>query len=329
MTQKSRLGALSSVAKSAADRIGALRAHRDAPTQKIEDWQWKPLAEIPEAQRMMGETLPAHIHPFGDLMIDQAERADKKGLTPRDLVKAYTLTRSSIQRGALNRATVEETGLPISSSDEMIRPEGAFADWLRTPMGQRYLDAAVKGNIDQSAIEDAMMKMRPFGLHNSLGGDLVYGAKDIPSLAPAASDLVARAYYGKSDPQEWRNLMRGVYGVDASKSGFMSSMLGRGDNPTLDARQLKMHTPDNTKLAVYGKRSSQKLPMTGGDEAVERLAARQRVLDLQMPSRFDPMYQHLTHHGMWDEASGTKTTHQDIIDTMRYRVGGRVNAGDV
>ena len=316
--QKSKFAAAASVAK------GALGAFRDAPTKKIEDWKWRPLADVPEAQRMAGEPLPAHIHPFGDLMVEQAERADMKGLTPRDLVKAYTLTRSSIQRGALKRATVEETGLPISSSDEMIRPEGAFADWLRTPMGQRYLDAAVKGNIDQSAIDDAMMKMRPFGLHNSLGDDLVYGAKDIPSLAPAASDLVARAYHGKSDPQEWRNLMRGVHGVDASKSGFMSSMLGRGDNPTLDARQLKMHTPDDTKLGVYGRRSSKKLPMTGGDEAVERLAARQRALGLDMPSRFDPMYQHLTHHGMWDASSGTQTTHQDIIDAMRYESGGKV-----
>jgi hypothetical protein len=328
MSQKSRLGALSSVAKSAANRIGALQAHRDAPTQKIEDWQWKPLAEIPEAQSMAGEPLPAHIHPFGDFMVDQAERADKQGLTPRDILKAYGITASSIQRGALNRAKVEATGLPLSSNDEKIRPEGAFADWLQTPMGKRYLDAASRGVVDADAITDMQAKFRPFGMVDKLGEQLAWSASNLPSSSNVISDLVARAYHGKSDPQEWRELMRGVSGIGPAKSGFMSSMLGRGDNPTFDARQLKMHTPDDTR-SKYMTRSSRNSPMTGGDEAVERLAARQRVLDLQMPSRFDPMYQHLAHHGMWDEASGTKTTHQDIIDTMRYRVGGRVNAGDV
>lgn len=328
MSERSRLGALAAAATRGRERIGALQAHRDAPTQKIEDWRWKPLADIPEAQRMSGEALPAHVHPFGDFMVDQAERANASGLTPRDMIKAYTTTRSSMQRQAINRNLLEEAGLKPSSADQMIRPEGAFADWLMTPMGKRYLDAAVKGIPDREAIENAGASLRPFGFHNTLMDDLVYGARTIPDITPEASDLVARAYHGKSDPQEWREFMRRVEGIDASKSGFIGSMLGRGDNPTLDARQLQMHTPED-RSGKYIKRSSRNLPMTGGDEAVERLAARQRALGIDMPSRFEPMYQHLTHHGMWDEASGTKTTHQDIIDAMRYRVGGRVNAGDV
>lgn len=312
---------------------GGLARFRDAPTKKIEDWKWRPMEDVssdlaaPGALDIEGDTfkLPAHIHPFGDFMLSQAKRADTQGLTPRDLVKAYTTTRSSMQRQAINRENLERAGLPLSSSEQMIRPEGAFADWLKTPMGQRYLDAAVNGVPDADAINEARRVMKSFGFHNTLADDMVYAAQNIPSLTPQASDLVARAYHGKSEPQEWRDLMRGVKGIDAAKSGFMSSMLGRGDNPTLDARQIQLHTPDDDNLAKYGARSSQKLPMTGGDEAVERLAARQRLLGVEMPSRFDPMYQHLTHHGVWDATSGTKTTHQDIIDMMQgYEGGGRV-----
>lgn len=312
---------------------GGLARFRDAPTKRIEDWNWRPMENVaedlaaPGALDIEGDTfkLPAHVHPFGDFMLEQAKRADTQGLTPRDLVKAYTTTRSSMQRQAINRENLERAGLPLSSGEQMIRPEGAFADWLKTPMGQRYLDAAVKGVPDADAINEARRVMKSFGFQNTLADDMVYASQNIPSLAPQASDLVARAYHGKSEPQEWRDMVRGVKGIDAAKSGFMSSMLGRGDNPTLDARQIQLHTPDDDNLSKYGARSSKKLPMTGGDEAVERLAARQRLLGVEMPSRFDPMYQHLTHHGVWDATSGTKTTHQDIIDMMQgYESGGRV-----
>lgn len=304
------------------ERKGALSLHRDAPTQKIEDWRWNDLPAIPQAVDMT--TLPSHVVPFGDFMVDQARKADTQGLSPRDAIKAYTTTRSSIQRQALDRAKLEELGLPLSSSDKMIRPEGAFADWLMTPLGKRYLDAAVKGNIDLDAIENAGALMRPFGFHNALMTDLAYAAKEIPGMTPTMSDLVAKQRHGMSNPQEWREFMRDVKGIGPAKSGFMSSMIGRGDNPTLDARQLQMHTGTSKGTAKYTDRSSKKLPMTGGDEAVERLAARQRTLGVDLPSHLEPYYQHLVHHGMWDAASGTKTTHQDIMDMMRYRHGGSV-----
>lgn len=304
------------------ERKGALSLHRDAPTKKIEDWRWNDLPAIPQAVDMT--TLPSHVVPFGDFMVDQARKADTQGLSPRDVIKAYTTTRSSIQRQAVDRAKLEALGLPVSSPDQMIRPEGAFADWLMTPLGKRYLDAAVKGNIDLDAIENAGKMMRPFGFQNALMGDLVYGAKEVPDMAAPMSDLVAKAYHGMSTPQEWREFMRDVKGIGPAKSGFMSSMIGRGDNPTLDARQLQMHTGTSQGNEKYMTRSSKKLPMTGGDEAVERLSARQRALGVDLPSHLEPYYQHLVHHGMWDAASGTKTTHQDIMDMMRYRHGGSV-----
>lgn len=306
-------------------------AYADPPSNKIEDWKWRPLEDVREdlaqpgalPQNARGEfELPQHVVPFGDFMIDQAKRADTEGLSPRDVAKAYGITVSSMQRQAINRKKLEDLGLPLSSPDRKIRPEGAFADWLVTPMGQRYLDAAVRGLQDRYAIEDAVRVMKPFGNYNKLGDQLAYGARYMPDAAGEISDLVARASYGMSDPQEWRDFMKRVKNIDAAKSGFMSSMLGRGDNATLDARQLKLHTPDDTSSKYFSR--GERLPMTGGDEAVHRLNERQRVLGVSMPSRFDPMYQHLTHHGVWDATSGTKTTHEDLMNAMRYDDGGKV-----
>ena len=306
-------------------------AYADPPSNKIEDWKWRPLEDVREdlaqpgalPQNARGEfELPQHVVPFGDFMIDQAKRADTEGLSPRDVAKAYGITVSSMQRQAINRKKLEDLGLPLSSPDRKIRPEGAFADWLVTPMGQRYLDAAVRGLQDRYAIEDAVRVMKPFGNYNKLGEQLAYGARYMPDAAGEISDLVARSSYGMSDPQEWRDFMKRVKNIDAAKSGFMSSMLGRGDNATLDARQLKLHTPDDTSSKYFSRGES--LPVTGGDEAVHRLNERQRVLGVSMPSRFDPMYQHLTHHGVWDATSGTKTTHEDLMNAMRYEDGGKV-----
>lgn len=306
-------------------------AYADPPSNKIDDWKWRPLEDVREdlaqpgalPQNARGEfELPQHVVPFGDFMIDQAKRADTEGLSPRDVAKAYGITVSSMQRQAINRKKLEDLGLPLSSPDRKIRPEGAFADWLVTPMGQRYLDAAVRGLQDRYAIEDAVRVMKPFGNYNKLGEQLAYGARYMPDAAGEISDLVARSSYGMSDPQEWRDFMKRVKNIDAAKSGFMSSMLGRGDNATLDARQLKLHTPDDTSSKYFSRGES--LPVTGGDEAVHRLNERQRVLGVSMPSRFNPMYQHLTHHGVWDATSGTKTTHEDLMNAMRYEDGGKV-----
>ena len=306
-------------------------AYADPPSNKIDDWKWRPLEDVREdlaqpgalPQNARGEfELPQHVVPFGDFMIDQAKRADTEGLSPRDVAKAYGITVSSMQRQAINRKKLEDLGLPLSSPDRKIRPEGAFADWLVTPMGQRYLDAAVRGLQDRYAIEDAVRVMKPFGNYNKLGEQLAYGARYMPDAAGEISDLVARASYGMSDPQEWRDFMKRVKNIDAAKSGFMSSMLGRGDNATLDARQLKLHTPDDTSSKYFARGES--LPVTGGDEAVHRLNERQRALGVSMPSRFDPMYQHLTHHGVWDATSGTTTTHEDLMNAMRYDDGGKV-----
>lgn len=102
-------------------------------------------------------------------------------------------------------------------------------------------------------------------------------------------------------------------GIGPAKAGFFASLLGRGDIPTLDARQIEAHVGKGADIGKYMKRGQG----AGGAEAVDRLATRQDMLGLKTPKALQPYYQHLTHHSVWDAMGGDKTTHEDVMKAMR------------
>jgi hypothetical protein len=295
--------------------------YQDPVANKIADWNWRPLPDV--ATELNMTQIPPHVQAFGDYMVDMANKAGGQGLSARDMLKGYTTTRASIQRRATDADNLRRLGLDLPSDVQTIRPEGAWMEWLGTPMGQRFLDEAAKGNISEDTIANAVKIMAPFGRHETDIPDAMrWAAKNIPGREAAASDLVHRAAQGASTPEEWRNFTSDIRGVGPSKSGFLASLYGRGDQPTLDARQIILNTGEPTKLAApFIARSGGQ----GGVEAVNRLAARQAALALEAPSKYDPFYQHLAHHAIWDKKAGEMTTHGDIIKGMRnYAEGGSV-----
>ena len=308
-------------AKSLSKVLQAIRAYQDPVAHKIADWNWRPLTDV---HTELGLTkLPPHVQAFGDYMKEMSDKAGREGLSARDLLKGYTTTRASIQRRATDADNLRRLGLNLDPDVEKIRPEGAWMEWLGTPMGQRFLDEAAKGNISEDTVANAVKIMAPFGRHKTdIPNAMRWAAKNIPGREVAASDLVHRAAQGASTPEEWRNFTSDIRGVGPSKSGFLASLYGRGDQPTLDARQIILNTGEPTKLAApFIARSGGQ----GGVEAVNRLAARQAALSLKAPSKYDPFYQHLAHHAIWDKASNEMTTHGDIIKGMRnYANGGSV-----
>ena len=86
----------------------------DPKTQHIDDWKWRPLKQV-QGDLDLHE-IPSHVEKFGSFMDDTARRAEMHGLTPRDLIKAYTITRSSIQRGAVDSDKVRKAGLILPPS---------------------------------------------------------------------------------------------------------------------------------------------------------------------------------------------------------------------
>jgi len=283
----------------------------------IAHWHWRPLEDVRNELQL--DEIPSHVHKFGEFMDETARRAATHGLTPRDLIKAYAITRSSIGRQALPVDTVREafTELPADLTGR-IRPEGAMGHWLHTKMGQRYLDAAEAGRVDDEAIAHAQKSMRRFGKEQTEPSALRWAALNLPGREGRVSELIARAHRGQSAPEEWRGEMR-MPGIAESKAGFLASMLGRGDQPTLDARQIILHTGQPTKEAT------QHLGRKGAAEAaVNRLAERQSALGFKHAKEMSPFYQHLAHHAIWDKAAGEKTTHEDLMQALRgAKDGGR------
>ena len=306
---------------------GDVGGYRDPETQHISDWNWRPVEDVQESLGGLKE-IPSHVEKFGDFMDNVAQRAAGSGLTARDLIKAYTITRSSIQRQAANVDKLRASGLVLP--EEMtgkIRPEGAFGEWLHTPAGQAYLDAAEKGKIHQTAIQNAVQVMAPFGRHQTdIPDALTWAALNLPGKEKQVSELVHSGHLMASTPEEWRAFTQHIRGVGPSKSGFLASLMGRGDQPTLDARQIILHTgrPTSEASKYIAKKGG-----AGGVEAVDRLSARQSAMNLSLPDRLKPYYQHLAHHAVWDKAGGDETTHEDVVRAMHHAAsGGAQNADD-
>jgi len=297
------------------DKGGDLSKYKDPKSTKIEDWNWREMKDVRKDVPIT--EIPDYIQGgYGEFMNEQLAKAKAGQLSPRDLLKAFTITQSSIGRGGLSHATATKTGMKLPNTGGEVRPEGAFAEWLGSPMGQKYLNAAEQGLIDPVALSDIQQKFSPFGKHNQLIDQMAYAAHTIPGMARGMNQAVAGS---TEDYRDWAEKLRGIAGA---KSGFIGSMLGRGDLPTLDARQLNLHTlPADVGAGSIMARGKGK----GAREAVDRLAARQYAMRLGIDPSLLSHYQHLAHHAVWDAVGKNKTTHDDLMRAMRgYAKGGKV-----
>lgn len=301
------------------DAVEGLRNYIDPIASKISDWNWRPMEEV--RQEVPTTEVPEYIQKgYGDFMAEQAKRAAAGDLNARDLIKAYTITRSSVNRGGLPYTTATKTGMQLPQTKGLVRPEGAFSEWLGSKAGQRYLDMAEKGQFDEHDLDDMMTRFAPFGMPAVLADDMRYAARSLsPRGATISNDVLA-------SPEVYREVSQQLKGIGPAKSGFMASLLGRGDYPTFDARQIRLHTGQGGKdAAKYMTRGKG----VGGEEAVARLADRQRAMNMSLDPSLDPFYQHLVHHTVWDKLGNEQTTHDDLVRAMRgYADGGEVGMDD-
>jgi hypothetical protein len=299
---------------------GAKQSAKQAIKEKksiIDDWQWRPSEQVIEEVGL--EEVPDYIQGgFGNFMAAQQKRAKASNVGIRDLIKAYTITRSSVNRSGLSRDTATKTGMKIPKTEGRVRPEGAFSEWLGSKQGQNYLKAAERGKIDEKAIADLQEKFAPFGMASVLANDMRWAVNNAPALSENLSEVIV------GDPQTYRNVSQQLQGIGPAKSGFMGSLIGRGDFPTLDARQLRLHTGAGGSEAAKYMRRQQGL---GGEQAVGRLTERQQEMGLGIDPSLDPFYQHLTHHAVWDKVANEQTTHDDIVRAMTgYAKGGPIKS---
>lgn len=260
------------------------------------DIQYRPEAkDINKVAEQLGlEEVGDGAKKFGYFMREMKE----KGITPRDVVKAYLITTSSINRGALSAEKVR-TGWPdLVHNEKTVRPEDAFAKLLGTDDGQRFLDAAEKGEFDEAAANAMLEKFKPFGLYNTQREYMRNAAENLSKVGQAIVDAVENM-----PTEQYAEFVRENFkGISFGKVGFMSGMLGRGDLPTVDVRQRKLHYGDQ-KFNV--------------DKQI-LLEVRDRLSGLDIPLTEDlkPFYQTIVHHAVWDRLEGTDTSHADIKEAM-------------
>lgn len=267
----------------------------------------RPVNEVRQA--LGSPVLGEHVYPMADLILDMQKKAATAGVDPRDLLKSYGITTASIQRRGQNADLFPpelrgaETGV--------LRPEDAAANFFMSQPGQDYLGSAVEGAADPRSVQFIREAFRSYGRHENLG-DLMAAAPQtvLPDLS-----VVQQMIAGGMSPEEILAFFASPQhfpGIGVAKAGFALPLLGRGDLPVLDARQANVHWGAGGADAVAALKAKDKT------QAVKILADRQKELAYQMPKRYEPVRQYATHHDVWDRSAGTKTTHQPIIDTMRY-----------
>lgn len=304
--------------------LSKVAQYQDTETPKMKGFNWRPLKDVHEELEGLPE-IPDYIHNYGDFMHEMAAKAATKGLSNRDLLKAYAITRSSINRGAISNKIVRNLGLKVPDSpDGKVRPEGAMGEWLKTQMGQRYLDAAEVGKVDQEAVANAQHVMSSFGNSNNTEGQaLPWAVENLSGKHELVSNLVKAGMAPDSPVAHWRDFATKLHGIKYAKSGFIGSLLGLGNQPTWDARQIKLHT--GVPADEEAKRVRTNAISRAGGDAVDRLAARQTAMNPRLDPGMEPFRQHLTHHAVWDKTEGTVTPHDDLMDAMRHAAaGGRI-----
>lgn len=263
------------------------------------------LNKVSRAKKELGLTkLPEVVQKFGNFMLQQSART----ITPRDVVKAYTITRSSIQRSAQPPETLRSSWADHPFTGEKIRPEDAFAVLLGTVDGKLYLDDAAAGRMSRAgflAARRIVMKLVTFGTAKTLYKDMTQRA---PALA-VKTEALAKALREGSKAEWYQFAKDNIWGIGPAKKGFIASLLGRGDIPTADAREIAFWWVNRDKF-------TRKQQETRMDKFADRLEQRLAALDIETPPELRPFYQHLAHHAVWDAVGGTQTTHQDVISCM-------------
>lgn len=166
------------------------------------------------------DTLPLHVVPFGKYMLE----ARKGPLTPRKVIKAYVLTRSSVQRQGATKPALctrwpDYSPLKRQADPKKVRPEDAMAAALFLPVGKRYLDAAEEGRFDAKAAKEIVGLMGCYGLTDTLYDDLKAGV-----ALGARTPEVKKALKGTA--KEWWQFVEkraknpGVPGVGPLQSRF-------------------------------------------------------------------------------------------------------------
>lgn len=291
--------------------LGRVKLPSDATRELVSASQARKRIEKRAGGPVPLDVLPAHIRPYAEFM----ERASTRKPTAREIVKAYVITRSSVQRQALKVPTVCRASYEVSrlvremeiEGKGKIRPEDVMSRLLLSKEGKHFLDLASKGEWGSEPARAALelsLQTRCFGF----AYDLLIDMREAAKLAKK-SDEIGTALR-TLPPEAWvKYVQKNIPGVSGAKAGFIAALLGRGDVPTFDARELKLWRKDQKSKGIDVK-------------PVDVMALRKRIASWKMDlaPQHEPFRQHLVHHALWDaypeSGKGTETTHSEVVRAM-------------
>jgi hypothetical protein len=272
-------------------------------------------ARSDEARALAPKTLPRHIKGYAEFMRRQSQRQ----MTPRDIAKAYLLTVGSMQRAAQDASKVcaNWKTYPGTCAGK-VRPEDVLGDLLRSDAGQTYLNALDAGRYDEAAAKTLAKRYSSFGFENTFRKQL-RKAVDLGKDADKINKLLKKG----TRPSWYKYVRKNIPGVSTAKAGFLASLMGRGDMATADARELRFWLCpepnwDRKKRTCSWPIAKQfdKPDKVIDDAFMDIFNKRMKALNVKMPTKYRPFYEHLAHHALWDAIDRTKTTHAEVVEAM-------------
>ena len=286
---------------------------------------------------ILGDQRPEYLDAVASFILEQRAKVRDGLLTNRDVAKAYIMSTASQGSGAMDARAVEQvlgSALPpeftVTSKrgQRLVRPEEAMAAWLFSPMGQRALDAVERGVFDAEAWQSAARVRKAFGddrINNlNVLGEPKKGAANMRNIGEVTAALNAAG-------GDWKKVEAAVSklnGVAVGKSPFIGHLLGFGEMPTLDAREINgwlLGRADTGGLDT-ARANLARTFSDGLDSPPLARAFMAKIQDrfLALQKKGIPgtdlapeVFGAIMHHWLWDKLGGTKTTHEGLYKAMR------------
>lgn len=299
------------------------------PQEAVEYFKKAKLVRPELAQEILTKDVPEHLQPVADFIFRQRQKFLDGKMTVRDVAKAYIITVSSIQAGAIGVDAIKaSTGQTFpeyatmrgKTGDIQIRPEDAVSAWLLTPDGKKALDS-----LEQTAKVDEKLWQPLIDLRQAYGNNTLktwaFSPKSKGVNLYKIEEMARLINQTGGNPRKLEAAVQRLVGIKDAKAGFIKHLLGFGDTPTVDAREINFWltgSADISSLKTKGAEVARAAKDAGGkvrQYVVKRIG--NQIKDLAKRYDMDVnVGAHIVHHWLWDATSNEVTTHAVMMDAM-------------
>ena len=299
------------------------------PQEAVEYFKKAKLVRPELAREILSKDVPEHLKPVTEFIFRQRQKFLDGKMTVRDVAKAYIITVSSIQAGAIGVDAIKaSTGQTFpeyatmrgKTGDIQIRPEDAVSAWLLTPDGKKALDS-----LEQTGKVDGKLWQPLIDLRQAYGNNTLktwaFSPKSKGVNLYKIEEMTRLINQTGGNPRKLEGAVQRLVGIKDAKAGFIKHLLGFGDTPTVDAREINFWLTgqaDISSLKTKGAEVARAAKDAGGKVrkyVVKRIG--NQIKDLAKRYDMDVnVGAHIVHHWLWDATSNEVTTHAVMMDAM-------------